>query len=56
MPINDLVVSGMHKSNEGCSQLLETTTKALDERALQMMLVSAQQVNLAICMRYALQE
>ncbi|KAN0092709.1 hypothetical protein V8E55_003493 [Tylopilus felleus] len=49
-------IGGMHKSNEGCSQLLETTTKALDERALQMMLVSAQQVNLAICMRYALQD
>ncbi|KAF8554370.1 hypothetical protein OG21DRAFT_1440519 [Imleria badia] len=47
---------GMHKSNEGCSQVLEATTTALNEEALQMLLISTQEVNIALCVRYAVQQ
>ncbi|KAI9462108.1 hypothetical protein HD554DRAFT_1475667 [Boletus coccyginus] len=36
-------IRGAHKSNEGCSKLLETTTAVLGEEALQMLLISAQE-------------
>jgi len=49
-------IAGMHKSNEGCSKLLEATTVVLDEKALQMLLISAQEVNVALCVRYAVRE
>ncbi|KAF8555147.1 hypothetical protein OG21DRAFT_1411408 [Imleria badia] len=49
-------IGGMHKSNEGCSKLLEATTMVLNEKALQMLLISAQEVNVALCVRYAAQE
>lgn len=45
----------MHKSNEGCGKLLETTTNVLSEEALQMLLVSAQEANIVLCMKYAVQ-
>ncbi|KAF8545529.1 hypothetical protein OG21DRAFT_1429121, partial [Imleria badia] len=47
---------GMHKSNEACSNLLEATTTVLNEKALQMLLISAQEVNVALCVRYAVRE
>ncbi|KAF8120798.1 hypothetical protein EV363DRAFT_1438259, partial [Boletus edulis] len=47
-------IKDMHKSsNEGCSKLLDVTTNALNEEALQMLLVSAQEVNIALCVRCA---
>ena len=47
---------GMHKSNEGCSNLLEATMTILDGKALQMLLISAQETNIALCVKYAVQE
>ena len=44
---------GMHRSNEGCSSLLENTAAVLSEETLQMLLVSAQKTNVALCVRYA---
>ncbi|KAI9462064.1 hypothetical protein HD554DRAFT_1468588 [Boletus coccyginus] len=49
-------IRAAHKSNEGCSKLLETTTGVLGEEALQMLLISAQEVNLGLCVRYAVRE
>ncbi|KAG8213639.1 hypothetical protein J3R82DRAFT_10329 [Butyriboletus roseoflavus] len=46
---------GMHKSNEGCKSLLENTANVLDERALQMLLVSAQETNIGLCIKYAVE-
>ena len=44
---------GMDKSSEGCKSLLEHTTNVLDEGALQMLLVSAQETNIGLCIKYA---
>ncbi|KAF8126026.1 hypothetical protein EV363DRAFT_1586114 [Boletus edulis] len=50
-------IKDMHRSsNEGCSKLLDVTTNALNEEALQMLLVSAQEVNIALCVRCAVRE
>lgn len=46
----------MHKSNEGCIRLLEATTNVLSEETLQMLLISAQEANIVLCVRYAVQE
>ena len=46
----------MHKSSDECSKLLETTTNVLGEGALQMLLISAQEANVALCMKYAVHE
>ncbi|KAI9459530.1 hypothetical protein HD554DRAFT_2029220 [Boletus coccyginus] len=48
-------IEGAHKSNEGCSKLLEATTIVLNQEALQILLISAQEVNIALCVRYAVQ-
>ncbi|KAF8554327.1 hypothetical protein OG21DRAFT_1440436, partial [Imleria badia] len=47
---------GMHRSSKGCSNLLEATTAVLDGKALQMLLISSQEVNMALCVRSAVQE
>ena len=47
---------GMHKSNEGCRNLLEATTTILNGKALQMLLISAQETNIALCVKYAVRE
>jgi len=47
---------GMHKSIEGCSKLLETTAIVLNQEALQMLLYSAQEVNMGLCVKYAVQK
>ena len=47
---------GMHKSNEGSNKLLEVTADVLSEERLQMLLVSAQETNLALCVKYATRE
>ena len=47
---------GMHKSNEGCNTLLESTTNVLDDGALRMLLISAQETNIGLCVKYAVQE
>ena len=44
---------GMHRSNEGCDNLLSHTAGVLSEEALQMLFVSAQETNVALCVNYA---
>ncbi|KAG9312606.1 hypothetical protein JVU11DRAFT_7003 [Chiua virens] len=44
----------LHKSNEGCSFLLKRTVGALDEEAMQMLLVTTQHTNMLLCIEYAL--
>ena len=46
----------MHKSNEGSNNLLEVTAAVLSEERLQMLFVSAQETNLALCVKYATKE
>ncbi|KAN0078393.1 hypothetical protein V8E55_010450 [Tylopilus felleus] len=55
-PKSYVQIGGMDKSHEGCWRLLEATTLALDQKALQMMLTSAEEVNIALCVRYAVEE
>ena len=43
----------MHKSIEGCHSLLETTATTLSKETLQMLFVSAQEINIALYMKYA---
>ena len=44
---------GMHRSNEGCDSLLANTASVLSEETLQMLFVSAQETNIALCVNYA---
>jgi len=44
----------MHNSNEGCNTLLETTARALNKEALQLLFVTAQERSIALCIRYAI--
>ena len=50
VPLTNIL--GMHKSNEGCSSLLESTACVLDEESLQMLFVSAQETNVLLCLKY----
>ena len=45
----------MHKFDSGCQLLLERTVAALNEEALQMLLVTAQSKNMMICIVYAVE-
>jgi len=49
-------IGGMHNSNEGCNTLLETTARALNKEALQLLFVTAQERSIALCIRYAIQD
>jgi len=53
-PKHSVQIGGMHNSNEGCGILLENTAGALDEEALQMLFVTAQETSIALCIRYAI--
>ncbi|KAG9309989.1 hypothetical protein JVU11DRAFT_10023 [Chiua virens] len=44
----------LQKSEEGCQLLLERTVMALNEEALQKLLVTTQQTNIMLCIEYAL--
>jgi len=46
----------MEKDNADCGPLLECTTGALDEEAMQMLLISMQQTNLALCIKHAVEK
>lgn len=46
----------MDKSYEGCISLLKNTAAVLNEKALQMLLVSAQKANMTLCIKYAAQK
>ena len=43
----------MDKEQADCTALSTSTAEALDDKMLEALLVSAQQVNLAICVDYA---
>ena len=45
----------MDKDNADCGPLLEGTTNALGDEAMQMLLVSTQQTNLALCIKFAVE-
>ena len=45
----------MDKDNADCGPLLEGTTSALGEEAMQMLLISTQQTNLELCIKYAVE-
>jgi len=51
-------IEGMHKSSEKskCDMLLATTAGTLNEEALQMLFVTAQETNIALCIKYAVQK
>jgi len=46
----------MEKDKADCGALLECTTGALGEEAMQMLLISTQQTNLALCIKYAVEK
>ena len=46
----------MHKSDNGCKLLLESTAAALNEEALQMLLVTTQHSNIMLCVSYAIDQ
>jgi len=46
----------MEKDNADCGPLLECTAGALGEEAMQALLISTQQTNLALCVKYAVQK
>ena len=48
-----LMFADMHKNNADSGPLLEKTVTALDEVALQLLLVSTQQTNLHLCIEWA---
>jgi len=49
-------IGGMHNSNEGCNTLLESTARCLNEEALQLLFVTAQETNIGLCVRYAVED
>jgi hypothetical protein len=46
----------MNIDNTDCGPLLECTTGALGDEALQMLLISTQQTNLELCITYAVKK
>ncbi|KAN0088849.1 hypothetical protein V8E55_005906 [Tylopilus felleus] len=51
-PRSFICMGGIDKEEADCSALLMCTAKALDNEVLEMLLMSAQQVNLKICVEY----
>ena len=43
----------MHKEEADCTSLVTSTAEALDDDMLETLLVSSQQVNLELCVNYA---
>ncbi|OAX33231.1 hypothetical protein K503DRAFT_775825 [Rhizopogon vinicolor AM-OR11-026] len=54
-PKDYVYLAEMDKDNADCGPLLEGTTNALGDEAMQMLLVSTQQTNLALCIKYAIE-
>ena len=42
----------MHISDIGCQVLLERTAKALNEEAMQMLLITTQHSSMLLCIKY----
>ncbi|KAI6113521.1 hypothetical protein EV401DRAFT_175595 [Pisolithus croceorrhizus] len=53
-PHDYLPLTGMEQVNAKCTALLTCTTNALKEEGLQWLLISTQQCNLELCMKYAI--
>jgi len=47
------IILEMDKEKADCGPLLDGTTGALGEEAMQMLLITTQQTNLELCMKYA---
>jgi hypothetical protein len=52
-PRNFICMGGMNQEEADCSALLTCTAEALDDEMLEILLVSAQQISLKICVEYA---
>jgi hypothetical protein len=52
-----LVNEDMHEEGQArqCSEIIQLTTDNLGNQTLQLLLVSVQQVNLKLCVKYALE-
>ena len=46
----------MQEDTADCVPLLEITTSALGEEAMQMLLISKQRMNMALCVKYAVEK
>ena len=46
----------MHKSDNGCQVLLERTARALNEEAMQMLLITTQHSNMLLCIKYCVEK
>jgi hypothetical protein len=46
----------MEKDTANCNPLLESTTSALGEESMQMLLISTQRTNMALCIKYAVEK
>ncbi|KAJ8585626.1 hypothetical protein M405DRAFT_824657 [Rhizopogon salebrosus TDB-379] len=55
-PKNYVQLAKMNIDDTDCGLLLECTTGALDDEALQMLLISTQQTNLELCITYAVKK
>ncbi|KAF8436219.1 hypothetical protein L210DRAFT_3407587 [Boletus edulis BED1] len=53
--ISSVRLESIHKANQGCNILLENTASILSDEVLQMLFVSAQETNIALCVKYAAQ-
>ncbi|KAF8438522.1 hypothetical protein L210DRAFT_3646773 [Boletus edulis BED1] len=51
MPFTNML--DIHKANQGCNILIENTALVLNDEALQMLFVSTQETNIALCVKYA---
>ena len=51
--MNNILVKGMDEEQADCTALIRGTAEALDDDMLETLLVSAQQVNLELCVQYA---
>ena len=49
------IILEMDKDTADCGPLLEGTSSALGEEAMQILLISTQQTNLALCIKYAIE-
>ncbi|OAX30789.1 hypothetical protein K503DRAFT_704807, partial [Rhizopogon vinicolor AM-OR11-026] len=54
-PKDCIYLAEMDMENADCGPLLEGTTNALGEEAMQMLLISTQRTNLALCIKYAIE-
>ncbi|KAF8119484.1 GTP-binding protein [Boletus edulis] len=54
-PKSSVRLENIHKANQGCNILIENTALVLNDEALQMLFVSTQETNIALCVKYAAQ-